>query len=142
MSKSWNKNNKEEQAAIICGTSLGLGLIFVLLGAIFHSPTLNIFACLAGFAWAYGCLKMCIATRKLPEWQGRMSICGAFAMFGLLVLEVVVDFIAENFFKIELPTVTLWYLIPCALAFFVGLIGCAINRAKEKKEIERLFTRR
>ncbi len=138
MFKKWNKTSKEEKAAILCALGLSFGLIFVILGAIFNSNVLTSLACLAGFVWSYGCLKMCI-TAHLLEWQARIFIFGCFGLFGILGLELSIDWIALELFNTELPTITAWYAIPCFISVFTGLTSLLIKNRKERKETQKLF---
>ncbi len=139
MFKKWNKTSKEEKAAILCALGLSFGLIFVVLSTIFNSTVLTCLACLAGFVWSYGCLKMCIVYAHLPEWQARIGIFGCFGLFGLLVLELAIGWIALEFFNTELPTVTAWYAIPCFICVFTSLTSLLIKNRKERKELKKLF---
>ncbi len=148
--KSWKNRCAEEQAALICLGALNALILFAIPQAVYFSDSRIVatIMCLIGLAFAFGCFKMCASYAKyFPKRAGRnavwavVGVFGCFGFVGLLALETIAKSVAFRYFNAELPDLTIWYAIPCLIAFIGGLAVYSIKEKKEQKESEKLFQR-
>ncbi len=71
-----------------------------------------------------GCVLMCIyEVKSVNGWLPKACIVGAFGVAALLPTEIMADWVALNFFGVDLPQVTPYYALPLGGTFILGLIA-------------------
>ena len=85
-------------------------------------------------SFTIGAAMMCCAAIKSKDRVATLLVVGAYGLFGLIAIEVMVSWAFMYFFGIELVSVTVWYAVPCVLMFFSGLVCLGVKEIKNRKQ--------
>ena len=125
MINGFAKQNSEQKAAILVMIGFFGALLSGMAGDLWvHSIVYDVLVTgVLSVILVVGCFKMIVVMcKKTEDWLAKLMGTAAFGLVGLMTTEILVDWVAQHVFSVELPQITAWYALPLMAIFLFGLI--------------------